>query len=441
METKNKLSNFKEKNQLRFLQKYISHIVNLALIIGILSCSSSGKTSKNKNFAYMYNPSSTSLHPQYLVYHKDEEVSTLMIKFYPNELLFNQTNEDNEYRAKVEFSYILTDVENKSLVDSSFILLTLNLDDVQDEMITFIPFMAKLGNKYKLQVKSYDVKRKKSNRTAIIVDKTNKLSRQNFLIRQFGNSVPLFNNQIDSNTSFFIEYTYGKYDSLNVKYYKDNFFIPSPPSLNVHQVDRFEVPDSQYVLHLSDTNIFKVTKKGFYTFQIDTSRNNGIGLSYFGEDYPYFKRADNLVYPLNYLMNDTRYKKLLQIPNKKLAVDNYWLNAANDNIEVARELIRVYYNRALLANYYFTSYKEGWKTDRGMIYLIYGLPNYIYKSDDTERWIYEELQGPEKLYFKFKKVYNPYSDENYVLMRSELLQTRWKDAISSWNSGKPYSFN
>ena len=68
-----------------------------------------------------------------------------------------------------------------------------------------------------------------------------------------------------------------------------------------------------------------------------------------------------MIYPLKYILKDKEFNEIINTPNKKLAVDEFWLRAANKNVELARDLIRIYYNRAYLANYYFTSYKEGWK--------------------------------------------------------------------------------
>ena len=62
-------------------------------------------------------------------------------------------------------------------------------------------------------------------------------------------------------------------------------------------------------------------------------------------------------------------------------------------MEQAKELIRIYYNRVFFSNYYFTSDREGWKTDSGMIFIVYGPPNTFYKSEDEEKWGYFMKQG------------------------------------------------
>ncbi|MCH7783138.1 GWxTD domain-containing protein [candidate division KSB1 bacterium] len=53
-----------------------------------------------------------------------------------------------------------------------------------------------------------------------------------------------------------------------------------------------------------------------------------------------------------------------------------------------------YYRRVRFANEEFTQYKDGWKTDRGMIYILFGPPNQVFYSDfssfekATQQWVY-----------------------------------------------------
>lgn len=53
-----------------------------------------------------------------------------------------------------------------------------------------------------------------------------------------------------------------------------------------------------------------------------------------------------------------------------------------------------YYRRVRYANKEFTQYKDGWKTDRGMIYILFGAPNQVFYSDfvsddiNSQQWVY-----------------------------------------------------
>ncbi|MFW5721273.1 MAG: GWxTD domain-containing protein, partial [Bacteroidota bacterium] len=107
-------------------------------------------------------------------------------------------------------------------------------------------------------------------------------------------------------------------------------------------------------------------------------------------------------------------------------------------MERSRELIKLFYNRVFFANVYFTSHVEGWRTDRGMIYIIYGLPDYIYKSGEEERWIYHpDPMGPGiTFYFSYQQ--NPYSLNHYILNRDKIKFSEWETFIELWNSGEIY---
>jgi len=160
----------------------------------------------------------------------------------------------------------------------------------------------------------------------------------------------------------------------------------------------------------------------------------------FGEDFPKIKTAEEMLEPLVYLTNDADYNKLQVEENKKLASDNFWLGIA-ESPGRARELIRVYYNRVYFANYYFSNSKPGWKTDRGMVYIVYGPPGNMEKTPNSETWIYYTSGASSTISFNFYYKPNPYSLDNFVLSRSENHEWHWKEAVDTWRSGKIYLAN
>ena len=82
------------------------------------------------------------------------------------------------------------------------------------------------------------------------------------------------------------------------------------------------------------------------------------------------------------------------------AIDKYWLGKAASK-ERARSLIRTYYSRVELANKLFTCHLEGWKTDRGLISIIFGPPTYISNNRNSEVWSYGDDNNINslKIYF------------------------------------------
>jgi GWxTD domain-containing protein len=147
---------------------------------------------------------------------------------------------------------------------------------------------------------------------------------------------------------------------------------------------------------------------------------------------------DMMIPPLEYLTTTEEFNSLKKGDTAKLTVDNFWLKAGG-NVEMARELIRIYYNRMYYSNLFFTSYKQGWRTDRGMIYMIFGPPSYITKTATSEIWEYYVKQDASNLTITFNKVASPYSENHYVMLRNDSYTRYWRTAVDSWRKGKAYS--
>ena len=196
--------------------------------------------------------------------------------------------------------------------------------------------------------------------------------------------------------------------------------------------------DSSWVWNASDTDYFIPEKEGTYYFRVDSSSNEGLAIFYFNKFYPETKTAISLLKPLRYLQSSKEYSRMEKYDNIKLAVDSFWL-ATSGNIYRSKELIRVYYSRVYYANKYFTSYTEGWLTDRGMIYTVFGPPKTIYKSDTSERWIYGFSNNLNSMDFYFVRREHPFCNNNFVLNRQEVYKSSWYQAVDTWRNGRVYS--
>ena len=124
--------------------------------------------------------------------------------------------------------------------------------------------------------------------------------------------------------------------------------------------------------------------------------------------------------------------------NFKTAVDSFWLYAGGSH-DRARELVRKYYHRVEDANDFFSSYIEGWRTDRGLIYIVYGPPNIVYKSSNSENWVYGAENNFNSLTFSFLKVINPFTDNDYRLERSQFLKKSWFNSVEMWRQGRVHA--
>jgi hypothetical protein len=96
------------------------------------------------------------------------------------------------------------------------------------------------------------------------------------------------------------------------------------------------------------------------------------------------------------------------------------------------KMIAKFYSRVMTANKLFTSYKEGWKTDRGIIYIVYGAPSEVYRRTGEEEWIYGERSNMLSIRFFFDQAENPLSDNDYILQRSSGYKPGWYIAVENW---------
>jgi GWxTD domain-containing protein len=150
------------------------------------------------------------------------------------------------------------------------------------------------------------------------------------------------------------------------------------------------------------------------------------------------KEVSSLEWPIRFITTKTEHEEIIKNSYPKLLIDRFWLECGGSK-EHARELIRVFYRRVEEANYYFSTYTEGWKSDRGMIHLLFGNPNQIIRSSQGEVWNYGEDSNAALLSFTFKKVDSPFTNNLYLLEREPGYKPYWERMVQTWRSGKIYS--
>jgi GWxTD domain-containing protein len=216
-----------------------------------------------------------------------------------------------------------------------------------------------------------------------------------------------------------------------VSYYNDNFPAALPPFAEAQgRVARGMQTDSSFFI--SEGQEVSFSKKGLYLLQRDTSRAEGVAIRA-EDDYPRLGRIPSLSGPLVYICTKQEYDKLVAAKNEKKIFDRVILSITNDT-DRARKLMRSYFRRVELANQHFTSYKEGWKTDRGMIFIVFGLPDEVFKFHDREVWTYDNEDY--KITFDFTKSSSVFDPDNYVLIREKKYQQTWYEVIDLWRNAR-----
>jgi len=223
----------------------------------------------------------------------------------------------------------------------------------------------------------------------------------------------------------------GEGDSKVISYYEDDFPAAVPAfSEGMARVARSMKVDSTFNILVNQE--ISLSKPGLYLVQKDTSSIEGLAFRA-QDDYPRLAKVESLADPLIYICTKQEFEKVKAAKGDKKAFDRVILNITG-NTERAKNLMRNYFKRVEWANSFFTSYKEGWKTDRGMIYILFGLPEEVYKFSDREVWNYKSPSL--KVTFNFVKSSTLFDPENYVLIREKKFQETWYEKVDLWRNAR-----
>lgn len=231
-----------------------------------------------------------------------------------------------------------------------------------------------------------------------------------------------------------------KYPSVYVDVFKYNHTPAPPPFSNITPSLNY-IPDSSFKLMLTEDNYYQFKTEPFKYYHIRISQNQLEGISIFSIDsiFPNIKNSKEMLYTTRYIMNKNEYEKCLNLSSDqetKKCIDNFWIQIGGSK-ERAKEVIKNYYQRVIEANKLFTSYKYGWQTDRGMIYIIFGPPEDIQKSLYTEKWYYSFNGQKNALIFTFNKnKNNPFTNADFILERSDYYKDIWYITVDKIRQGR-----
>ena len=152
--------------------------------------------------------------------------------------------------------------------------------------------------------------------------------------------------------------------------------------------------------------------------------------------YPALSTAAELIEPLRYLTTSQERQKLTDAPDPKRAVDKFWLDIAQSNQRLGKELIRSYYGRVTAANRLFAAHKAGWLTDRGLLYVVLGPPPGVRRfANGEERWYYPDgglTGGP--ITYTFRPRPSTFAPDYYELVRRPEYELLWYAAVEKWRT-------
>lgn len=415
------------------------------LLIPLLSACSGAESVQNNNVAYLYNPNELSLKSHFVVEHLNDTLSRLHYRFDSENLLYVREGVTKNYLADFAISYqVMPSFTSRMVLDSARFLFSDQVPEPASKVISGhldlkTPVQDSKQKTYLVLAKFTDRNRGMSYQNLVHLDKSSLNEQQYFLLRDTANRL-IFKPQLTQDIPFRLEHPSLQPRRYFVSLYQRDFPVALPPYSN-RDAQSFELePDSVFSL-TADAPI-QLKEEGFYHFRLDTTQWRGFTVYSFAPSFPLVGRPQQLAAPLRYLTTQDEFNAYLAVKNDpvkvKRWVDDFWRSRASTG-ERAKALIAAFYQRVEEANRQFSSYLEGWKTDRGIMYIIYGPPNKVYRSDEGETWVYGNESSILSYAFRFTKIDNPFSNNDFELERNKQYRYGWGQAIEAWRNGHIYN--
>jgi GWxTD domain-containing protein len=407
--------------------------VFLALLVG---CGGSAPVATGDNYAHLYGKRSTGMRLQARVHHPAADRSVIYFKLNTADLLYKSAG-GGPFRAQVLLKYMsYSGWDMKQLLDSASTYVKDQSDRPNEdkELIGSLEMRNTKASSYVILLTARDLNRDVESSLVIAVER-GVGGRQDFLpMDQRG--LPLFDDHVAAGSELRVMCEQHAGATLYAEHYKHGPRLPLPVFTEEASTST-PSPDSTFTLQVGPDGWFayRADAHGFTHFRPDTARNDGYTVFVLDESYPTVSTAKDLVGPLRYITSGQEWDRITGSPEPRKEVERFWSDAAGDR-ERAREAIKAYYGRVENANRFFTGQTEGWKSDRGLVHIIFGTPNTIRRSERSETWIYGEETNLMSLVFTFNRRDGPFSGNDMVLRRDPQFKSAWYRNVESWRNGR-----
>lgn len=392
-------------------------------------------TYKN-NFSSIYNPAETSLHPSVKTYCDSDTSAIVFFRLNVDELRLNNKNKTDTV-SELIVKYALRNIANFEISDSGVNVFHLKIDDNISYTDSYFKISLKPNSKYKLIVGFKLVNNKGGSRSIVDLDNSGSNIADKFLLENLSpNSQIKYNHFVDRHHSYRISSHLWHNHTATLEYFKYSEDIVIPPYFTLKNSNDIILPDSVFTYRIGDTITF--AKHGFYVLKVSSQESGFMCFINPRDNYPNITILSDMLEPLNLFATNKDVKQIKSAENLKIAIDNYWLDLSK-NQKFAKEQIRIFYNRVSLANNFFSDNREGWKTDRGILYVVLGPPTIVNISAYGEEWFYGENPDVAGILFQFDVVNSIYSGKRTLLRREERYQAVWAQAVNTWRNGRIFS--
>jgi GWxTD domain-containing protein len=332
-----------------------------------------------------------------------------------DELQFIQ--EDNHYRAQYELSITIFD-KNDNPIDGKILKIDIIVDsykktnsrtDFSKQLVQFII----LPDHYNIYIKIFDLDSKKSKITKTSIEipdyfissinVSSIILADSVIIDSSGHLKPMvnvmgsFRDNQDTIYVLFEIYNRAQKDSIKIVY-------------NILNLDKELLLHHEYYKILDSTSIDELLKifrnelvNGKYKLELKIGEEDLLVKRY--KNFTIYwvgvptviSDFDKAIEQLHYIAKRKEIKKMKKAEGEeKLRLFKEFWDSKDSTPETEENaLMEEYYRRVEIANVNFGTHLDGWKSDRGMVYILLGPPN------DIERHPFEAASRPYEIWFYY----------------------------------------
>lgn len=254
-----------------------------------------------------------------------------------------------------------------------------------------------------------------------------------FLVFEAEKNIPYFPKFLSVKQAFRMVNVFGAKGNYELNGIENNKRMAPPP----FDLNEYNVPTEIKIDTLYGTNeneSMQLYSPGYYRITspevVDAERHIIVHDAY----YPYFGNYEDLIKPLILITTKNEYNSFRSGENVRQSFEAFVQDAISSNPESAKSFIKYFYRRIRTSARLFTENKAGWKTDRGIIYQIFGKPNQVFRNELTEVWTYANLTNKENR-FVFD-IYHKDGRRNYQLKRNKRFEENWMAAVEQWRQAR-----
>lgn len=263
--------------------------------------------------------------------------------------------------------------------------------------------------------------------------------REEYAIFKENDDFPVINGFVRTNEKFQIRSLQNTYSNFYVTKLKHTY-PPAPLPMNISKPVQSKELEVEKTFEVQ-SNQWQQWEEGLYIIKQDAKAFYGLGIRVESADFPFIRTQTELTEALAYITLANEFKEIQAAKDIKKAVDSFWLTLTKGNVTQAKEIIKKYYRRIRKVNYLFGSFKEGWKTDMGMIYSIFGEPDEVIWDKDSQKWIYignhnfQAGRNYSKITFNFLRRPNQFFEDYYVMVRYIEYEEIWNKTVQALRQG------